>query len=188
MGLSSSVDAQYGAAFRVDHIVDPAAARARPAHAIGGATAPLFQTRIELAARRAPTDRVDRLAQRHKAPLSDALAHFVLLRGPASAKGIAFPADARRRTPEGLRLRRATERLALRRAAERLALRRTPLFAPLRKAARLTASTAAPAALMTAATATMPPLRANRRGEGCQHKADNEGGHRFHKPFLDQPR
>src|ERR1700722_11790990 len=105
IGLFSSVGAQYGAALRVDHIVDPPPARAGPAHAIGGPPAPLFKAGVEFVAGRAALDGLDRLVQRHEAPLPHALAHLVLLRAPAGAEGIALPAGLRTWRPaEGLRL------------------------------------------------------------------------------------
>src|SRR5665213_2917323 len=107
MGLSSSVGAQYGAAFRIDHIVDPPTVRGRPAHAIGGTAVELLKAGVEFAAGTAPTDRLDGLAERHEAPLPHTLAHLVLLRAPAGAEGIALPAGRPGRRPaEGLWLRR----------------------------------------------------------------------------------
>src|ERR1019366_4130436 len=173
MGLSSSIGAQYGAAFRIDHIVDPPTVRGRPAHAIGGTAVELLKAGVESAAGTAPTDRLDGLAERHEAPLPHTLAHLVLLRAPAGAEGIAFPAGRARRRSAG-RLRLTAKRLRLRRAPEGLRLR--PAIGLRSGAPRLR--------ITTPAVAGSPALRAHRRGKGRQHEAGDKGGHRFHKPFL----
>src|SRR5580658_5320819 len=118
MGLFSSVGAQYGAALRVNHIVDPPPVGASPAHAIGGPSAPLLQAGVQLVAGATAADGLDGLVQRHEAPLPHALAHLVLLRTPPGAEGVTLPTWARTWRPtEGLRLHRnAAKRLPARAA------------------------------------------------------------------------